>query len=181
MRRRAFLAATSALTASVAGCTDEDTAEPTADTTPTEPPTATDPPTATRSPTATATATPDPYDPEIARENAISPTYDELFRNINQYKGDPVRFGWAQVYQVLYGDEYDHIQMYVSNNDQEFEGDVAAEWYGDQRILEDDRFQPVVGVAERLYEYETVQGDTRTIPLLTLVDYELFDTTPAEA
>jgi hypothetical protein len=44
--------------------------------------------------------------------------------------------------------------------------------YGDDRLLEEDIIE-LWGVAEELLSYETVQGNTRTIPRLTLTDYNL--------
>ena len=119
---------------------------------------------------------PQEYDPEYARENARSPSYDSLFREFDTYEGEPIHFQFGSVYQVVYDwDEersIDYLQLDVANNNDEYEGDIAALWGGDERILENDVIE-LWGVAERLYEYETVQGDYRTIPMLTLVDYEI--------
>lgn len=179
MNRRTFLAtaSTSAL-ATTAGCSGDGGSEastPTDSPTPTNSPTPTDSPTPTESPTPTPTPTPGPYDVDYARENAREPSYDDLFRNIEEYKGDPVRFEYGQIYQVIYDDAYDYIQMNVSNNDDQWEGDIAGEWHGEGRYLENDYLNPVIGVVEQLYEYETVQGDQRTVPYLTFVEMEVYE------
>lgn len=121
----------------------------------------------------TATPTPDPYDPQTARENAEEPGYDEFFRDFESYQGEPIRFEWGYIYQTIYEDDYDYLQLEVSQDDEGYEGDIAAVWYGDTRYLEDDILNPLVGVAEELTTYETVQGDERTIPLIELVDADL--------
>lgn len=171
MRRRTFLATASTLALTLAGCSGDSGGI----TTPSATSTATAEPTPSASPTPSPTPTADPYVPEDAREEATSPSYEQLFRRIEDYEGEPVRFEWAQVYHVQYNDGNDYIQMYVANNDRQMEGDVAASWYGDQRILEGDEFNPAIGVVERLYEYETVRNDVRTIPYLTLVEYDMYD------
>lgn len=141
---------------------------------PTESPTTT--PTATASPTPTATPTPEPggYDADEVRSTAETVGYETLFRNIEEYIGEAVYFEFGQIYQAIYEDEYTYLQLYVANNDDEWEGDIAAAYYGDERILENDQME-LWGVAEDLYEYETVNGNVRTIPFLTLVDYELYE------
>jgi len=111
------------------------------------------------------------------RDNATSPAYDEFFRNFEAFQGEQIHFLYGDVYQTLYDQadsppQYDYYQIYVTNNEQEYEGDIAADWYGDERLIEEDIIE-LWGVAENLYSYETVEGDTRTIPRITLVDYEL--------
>ncbi|KTG30656.1 hypothetical protein AUR66_00540 [Haloferax profundi] len=100
-----------------------------------------------------------------------------MFRYIEDYEGVPIHFNYGQVSRVIYEDEYTYLQLYVSNTDSEWEGDVAARYYGDQRLLEDDYIE-LWAVAEGLHEYETVNGNIRTIPLLTIVEYELYDSSP---
>jgi hypothetical protein len=121
------------------------------------------------------TPTPDPYGESYVKSNAKEPSYDELFRNFEDYEGEPIRFERGEVYQAQYPEnqDYDYFQMWVSQADPKYEDDIAAVWYGGERYLEDDVFSPLYGVAERLFSYETVQGDERTIPLLTLVHVEL--------
>lgn len=182
MNRRQYLAI--AATAALAGCASGDpeeaatTAAPTPTPTPTPAPTPTATPTPTRTPTETPTPTPTPtpgpgsYDADQVRSSAETVSYDDLFRNIESYAGEAVYFEYGQVYQTLYEDEYTYLQLYVADSTDEWDGDIAAHYFGDDRILEDD-FMELWAVAERLLEYETVQGNTRTIPLVTLVDYDL--------
>lgn len=123
----------------------------------------------------TSTPTPDPYDPQTARKNARDPSYDDFFRNFESYQGEPIRFEWGYIYQSIYEDNYDYYQLEVSQTEQELEGDIAVVWYGNERYLEDDILNPLVGVAEELMTYETVQGNERTIPRIELVYAELFE------
>lgn len=132
-----------------------------------------------KTPTATRTTDSLPnYDVRRTKKSAVSPSYDEFFRNFeSEYQGQSTHFQYAQVYQVIYRDDeqpWDHIQMNVTNTRTEgWQGDIAAWWDGDRRLLEDDMIE-VWGVAEDLYTYETVQGDERTIPYLAIVDFEFY-------
>lgn len=151
------------------------TPAPTATATTTATPEPTPTPTPTPEPTPTPTLTPNKYTESYVHEHAINPDYDTFFRNFESYEGDAIRFVRAYVYQAQYAqDEEGHYyQMEVSNDpDGQYEGDIGVVWYGDERLLEDDIIE-FWGIAERLFDYETVRGDTRTIPLLTLVDYDL--------
>lgn len=187
MHRRKFLSALGI--SAIAGCigsTDgssqpDPTPEPTAQPTATPQPTATATPEPTSTPTATSTPEPtptptptsDPYDVSTAKENAANPDYDDMFRDIESYFGEPVAFDWGLVYQVQYHDDWDYLQMVVANNDSQWEGDIAGQWTGD-RILENDLLR-VWGVPEDLLTYTTVKGDERTIPYLTFVELEVID------
>jgi hypothetical protein len=120
----------------------------------------------------------DAYDPDNIRDIASTVDYDELFRNFESYKGEPIHFEYGLVYQTLYQENRedpttgDYYQMDVSNNTQSYEGDIGAGWFGDERLLENDYIE-LWGVAEELISYETVQGDTRTIPRITMTDFEI--------
>ena len=120
----------------------------------------------------------DAYDPDNIRDIASTVDYDELFRNFESYKGEPIHFEYGLVYQTLYQENRedpttgDYYQMDVSNNTQSYEGDIGAGWFGDERLLENDLIE-LWGVAEELISYETVQGDTRTIPRITMTDFEI--------
>lgn len=136
--------------------------------------TPTESPTPTASPTPSPTPVPGPgdYDAKTVRESATDVAYDTLFRKIEQYEKESVHFEYGLVYQTIYEDGYTYLQLDVTNDSNEWEGDVAATYWGDDRLLEND-FIELWAVVEGLHEYETVKGDTRTIPLLTIVDYEL--------
>jgi len=176
MRRRAYLSAASV--ALLAGCMGDGGTS----STPTETPTSTETPTPTptSTPTSTETATQrgadiSAEDIEQARENATSPTYEDLFRNFENYEGEPVHFRFAAVNQALYEDEFTQLHLYVSNESRrEADDDVMAWYYGDDRILEDDWLE-IWALGWDLYKYETVQGDQRTIPGLIIAEYELLD------
>lgn len=141
-----------------------------------------DSPDATATPTATASPTPSPtpvpgpgdYDAKTVRESATDVAYDTLFREIEQYKKESVHFEYGQIYQAMYEDDYTYLQLYVTNESNEWEGDVAATYWGDERLLQNDVLE-LWAVVEDLHEYETVKGDTRTIPLITIADYELYE------
>jgi len=185
MHRRRLLAIVG--TAALAGClgdgSDETPASENPETNPeTDTPTATPPEAPTKTPTvtptATETATSTPTtsgpsrDPETVRENAQSVSWEDLFRNFEDHQDKAIYFEYAQIYQAIYEENYMYFQANVANNEEQFEGDVALTWYGDERLLEDDYLE-VWGVAVELITYETVQGNERTIPLLELIDFEL--------
>lgn len=122
-----------------------------------------------------ATPTPGPgtYDVERVKGDASEPTREEMFRDIEEYRGEAVRIEWAQVDQAFYEDDYDYFRLFVSQNDEQLEGDIFAWYYGATRYIEGDMFNPIWGVVEELTEYETIHGETRTIPAITLVDVDL--------
>jgi len=184
MRRRAYLATVGA-TLAVAGCTnsegtptDAPTTEPRVTQTSTERPAAEPTPDRRLEPTETPAIEqgPDPteYDPAKIRARATPLDYDTIFRNIDEYRYRAVYYEYGLVTQTIYSDGVDQIHLSVSNNSREWEGDLFAAWFGDERLLEEDLIE-LWGVVEGLYEYETVRGDVRTVPLLTLVDYELLE------
>jgi hypothetical protein len=160
MRRRAYLAALAAL--GVAGCSTSD--EPVDTDAATATPTATDTPLATGTPRYDSVAD--------VKTQAEAVPYEELFRTIDQYRNEAIYYEYASVYQVLYDEEYDYLRMYVSTTGDEWQGDIAAWYYGDERILEGDQLQ-VWGIVDGLYEYETTEGTTRTTPAIYVADYAL--------
>lgn len=184
MDRRTCLSTAGAALTLLAGCTGSSSndgggsggennppaATATTSQTPAESPT----PTANPTPTATPSPKPGSYNVDKVRSSAETVGYDTIFRNIEKYTGEAVYFEYGQVYQTIYEDNYTYLQLYVSNKNDEWEGDVAAAYFGDERILENDRIE-LWGVVEDLIEYETVKGNVRTIPLLTIVDYELYE------
>jgi len=172
MRRRAYLAALAAL--GVAGCSSDRPAGTDGTTTATETRRSVTIQQAGSEETTVAGALPSGYDVETVKQNAEAVDYDTLFRNIESYEGEPVYYRYAEVYQTIYDDSYDYLQMNVSTTAEEWQGDVAAYWLGEGRLLEDDYMQ-LWAVVGGLHEYETVQGNTRTIPLLLIADYELRD------
>lgn len=180
MNRRRFLATSTTVGATLlAGCTSsgDSGADPTTATT-SEPTTVRTTERETTEPTTTTEAADTlPYNASAVKDNADSIGYEELFRNFEDYEGEYVYFEHAYVYQVIYADDdvnYDYLQMNVSQNTEEWTGDVAAAWYRDGRLLEEDYLE-FWGVAEQLYTYTTVEGNERTIPFITMVAHELYD------
>lgn len=114
------------------------------------------------------------FTPGYAQEYAASPPADDFFREFEGYVAQPVHFQYGDIYQTIYeyeGNEFDYLQLYFSNGGT-YERDMAALWYGDERLLEDDEIE-LWGVGLQLWTYETTQGNERTIPMIELVDYEL--------
>lgn len=181
MRRRTFLA-TAVSTAGLAGCAGSDRASsPTATETDAIPTISVQstPFNLEPDPTSTETPTRQPLKAEVdvqqRKQHAQTVKYDTLFRDIEQYRGETVYYKYASVYQVIYGESYDYLQMNVSTSSDRWQGDIAAYWLGDERLLEDD-YMEIWGLVRGLYEYQTVQGNYRTIPSVQLIDYNLYET-----
>ena len=91
--------------------------------------------------------------------------YRELFRNIENYRGDSFRFK-GQVMQVeeYHGDFY--LMVNVTWNGYYWDDQVWLNYYdATTRILEEDIVE-FVGEVNGLYKYRTVRGDVRDIPEL---------------
>lgn len=114
------------------------------------------------------------YDPEQVRENSEYIPYKELFRNIESNQGKAIYFPGGEVAQVSEEDDVDVYRIYVGETPEDGSNDVYALYYGDGRLLEEDQIE-LWGVVEGTETYETVMGDERTIPKITLVDYEDFE------
>lgn len=108
---------------------------------------------------------------EYVREEADAPNIEDYIREFDDWIARPVYFQAGEIYQAIYEyeDGVDYLQMDVSNSDAV--RDVAALWYGDERLLEGDSVQ-VWGVGLQWWTYETAGGSQRTIPMIELVDYE---------
>lgn len=70
-----------------------------------------------------------------ARGSPQSPSYDDFSGNFESYEGEAVHFEYGAVYQTLYDPgpgllSYDCYQMCVTNNEQQYEGEIAVDWCG---------------------------------------------------
>lgn len=190
MRRRTYLA-TTALALSLGGCTapdsnstntstgNETSPVATADqTTRKQPPTESQPdatPTDTSqetTPQRTPSEAPLKIDYEVAevKQNAKTINYDTLIQNINDYRGEPVYYEYAEIYRVVPGEASSQIQMNVSTRSQDPQGVIEATWVGDGELIEGYSIQ-FWGFVRGLSEYETIQGDTIIVPSIQMVDY----------
>lgn len=181
--RRSYLRVVGALgTLGIGGCLGGESANPTATSTATTTSTTTvetttttteETTTTTEQETTTTVEPPPDYDPEKIREEAEYIAYDELFRNIEYYEGEAIHFPGAEVDQAFHG-AVDEYRIYVGRTPEDGSNDVYAQYDGRGRLIEGDQIE-LWGVVEGTITYETVLGEERTIPLITLVDFEMYD------
>ncbi|MCF2208599.1 hypothetical protein KVP02_13230, partial [Halobacterium salinarum] len=119
--------------------------------------------------------------PEELKQESKEVPYETLFRGFDKYTEDstPLHYPYGYIYQTrynFYGDGIHHYQLQVSTTDDEWQGDIAAIWDGDKRLLEDDRVE-IWGSPTDLFKYKTVKGNRRTIPRLVLFDATVKDAT----
>lgn len=113
-------------------------------------------------------------DPELAalewdelKNMAESISYDELFRNNEQWEGRLV-FYRSQIVQVLERSSVDYrLRANVTRNGS-FWDDTVFLRYSGERLLEDDIIE-FVGRVNGLLTYDAVLGNTVTIPYITIV------------
>lgn len=100
--------------------------------------------------------------PQMYKDSCIALSYDDAARRPDDYEGRDVRFS-GEVLQVLEDDGW--VQMRVDVGD----FDVVYIYYkyqdGESKFLEDD-YITFYGTSEGLYSYESVMGETITIPLV---------------
>lgn len=113
------------------------------------------------------------YNPEQIRENAEYIEYRNLLRDVESYVGEPIHYPWGEVVQSI--SDSNQYRINVGEYPGFDSNDLFVDYSGDERLVEDDQIQ-LWGVVEGSVTYETVMGDERTIPRITLVDYEEFET-----
>lgn len=141
--------------------------------TPTPKPTATPTPKPTPTPTPEPTPTPAPtLTPEQKEDTYHSVEYEEYARNPADHEYDMVKLN-GEVIQVMEeeGDQGTILTLRILQND-----DYDTIWLvyyvlpdGASRILEGDNVK-VYGISAGVYSYETVQGNSLTVPLIVADD-----------
>jgi len=142
---------------------------------PTPVPTSTPTPTPTPEPTPTPTPTPTPaptLTPDQKEDTYLSVEYEEYARNPADHEYDMVKLS-GEVIQVMEeeGDQGTILTLRILQND-----DYDTIWLvyyelpdGASRILEGDNVK-IYGMSAGVYSYETVQGNTLTVPLIVAED-----------
>jgi|AntRauMinimDraft_4_1070384.scaffolds.fasta_scaffold00135_23 hypothetical protein len=114
------------------------------------------------------------YDVAAVKADAKAVPYEELFRNIEQYTGERVFYGAAEITQVVEQNSQTYqFRLNVTQNGQVWEDDVLGRWSG-ERFLEGDLVE-FWGVVNGAYQYEAVMGNQRTIPDFDVVDMALIE------
>lgn len=111
------------------------------------------------------------YDVEEVKAEATQPGIDDFVRNMEDYTGESLYFEYAYINQKIEEDGFFQFHLQLSDSGQEYQGDAFGWWEGD-RFLEGDNVE-IWGVGEGPYEYETVQGDYRTVPAISIVDMKM--------
>lgn len=89
-------------------------------------------------------------------------TYDQLVRTPDDYEGEKVKFS-GEVVQVMEDDGTTAIRLAVNEDYDNILIGVYDSNIVSSRILENDKVT-IYGISTGLYSYETVMGDTLTIP-----------------
>ncbi len=105
------------------------------------------------------------------RASALTPSYQYMFRNIENYTGKTVYYQ-GQVNQVVdnSGGSY-RLRVFVTPEAYGWNDDVILDYTG-PRILENDLIE-FVGSVQGPYTYTTVMGASRTIPLISVIQLKL--------
>jgi len=110
--------------------------------------------------------------PDEIKSQAVQVSYDELFRNIEDYVGDIVYFK-GQVIQVLGESDYFDLRVAVTDKGFYWDDPVYVSYQG-KRLLEGDIIKLWASV-DGLITYTAVMGNQVTIPKLTALIVELYD------
>ena len=97
-------------------------------------------------------------------------TYEQLARTPDDYKGEKVKFS-GEVIQVMEDDGTCAVRVAVNENYDDVLFGVYDSSIVSSRILEDDKIT-IYGTSTGLYSYETVMGDTLTIPSVEIEKIE---------
>jgi hypothetical protein len=112
------------------------------------------------------------YDVDEVKQNATTVDYSTLIENIDKYIEKPVYYEYADVYRVIPSEASSQIQMRVSTTAQEWQGVIDGYLLGDEELTEGDIIQ-FWGFVRGFSEFETVQGNSRIVPSIQVVDYKL--------
>lgn len=106
---------------------------------------------------------------EDIRDQAERVDYPELMRNAEDYVGEPLYYR-GDIVQVQSDPETEDLYMFRMNVNEDRD-DIACIWQG-ERIIEDD-WVDIYALGGKRFEYETVLGAMREIPLVYVVDLEI--------
>jgi hypothetical protein len=128
-------------------------------------------PTPTRRPTATPRPTPSPTPTPVPTKaptfedllaDAAKPTYDQLFRDEEEWQGRTVYLR-GEVIQVLGDESGFEMRVSVTRNEYDFWEDPVYVFWRGERFLNEDIVE-IIGTAEGLITYESTMGGDITIP-----------------
>lgn len=111
------------------------------------------------------------YDPDDVKENAETIPYEELFRNISEYEGDPVHYSNLRVTDIL--ESEDGYQEYVLS--------MPDSGWGNSKVLygvwEGDPFRrrgtvEIWGIVTGTETYMSMSGE-KTVPNIEIVVIEI--------
>lgn len=94
-------------------------------------------------------------------KDSISVSYDNLFRNNEQYIGKKVHFQGKIIQMISYGNNYYLFRIAVF--DAKYPNSVVLVWYTGQRFLEEDVVE-FWGIVNGIEDYETIFGQQVSVP-----------------
>lgn len=103
------------------------------------------------------------------RENAERIEFDELYRNVEQYSGDPVTYDGVIV-QTLEADTHFTFLIALNNDPNQL---VYMSWTGG-RYIEQDTVR-IWGEVLGIEIYQTGAGSERSVPAVSIADMELLE------
>ena len=107
------------------------------------------------------------------KERAISVSYNDLFRNNEDYVGKVVLFKQAQIIQVLEDNSsFLDFRANITKEDYGFTDTVYLQGYSGKRLLEDDVVE-VYGVVTGLVKYETIMNTQVIVPSIKVLSISL--------
>ncbi|WP_276257202.1 hypothetical protein [Halomontanus rarus] len=110
---------------------------------------------------------------EEVKENAESIGYDDLYRNVNEYKGDPVTYSEIRITDVVEtDDDYQEFILRHPDNDWGESKYLYGLWEG--TLFRQDDTVTIWGVVNGTHTYMSLMGE-QTVPELDLVDIELIE------
>ena len=121
---------------------------------------------------------------QIVSQSINTPEYDEIFRHSENYEGSYIHIK-GEVIQVLYDSNNRPSDLRINTGfcdyGEYFEGEycedtyyLTFENYGGERILEED-IVDIYGKYDGLYSYESIWGETITIPRINGLYVDIFN------
>ena len=107
------------------------------------------------------------------KKNAKSDTYNDLARNPDMHIGEYVKFSCCILQVVTDAADANHYSVYRAATKGRWDNAILlfVDNYGKGRILEDDRIT-IYGTFEGLYTYESLFGESITVPQVIACYYE---------
>lgn len=107
-------------------------------------------------------------DEEEVKNEAKSPSWDDLYRNISDWEGEPVHYSNVQISDIQ--DDNGSFNFLIEQSDSNF---IFCTWDGDP-FKKDDNVN-IWGVVKGTHTYTNTVGAEETVPEIELVDIQLVE------